>query len=243
MKPAMTPQQARLAGDGGSGFSLYRELAVGSAGNLALLYYELNLLLFGNLPGLAGYGMRSIFFPRMLKACGGRPAFGRSLVIRNPASITLGKRVMIDDFAVLDARGEASIALADFVSVGRFTTITAKGGMVDLGAGVNIGSYCRIATQSRIEIGESTLVAAYCYLGPGNHQRGDDDTPLIAREMEIKGGVRIGRNVWIGARATILDGVTIGDGAIVGAHSLVRSDVPAGAVVAGTPAKIISTHS
>ena len=52
--------------------------------------------------------------------------------------------------------------------------------------------------------------------------------------------VRIGSNSWIGTRATILDGVTIGQNAIVGAHSLVKDDVPDGAVVAGTPAKILS---
>jgi acetyltransferase-like isoleucine patch superfamily enzyme len=239
----MTPQQARLVDEKSSGFSLYRELAVGAGGNLALLGYELNMLLLANLPGLAGYGLRSIFYPRMLRACGARPALGRSLVIRNPGAISLGKKVLVDDFAVLDARGDSAISLGDFVSIGRFTTITAKAGMVDLAAGVNVGSYCRVATQSRVEIGESTLVAAYCYIGPGNHQRGDGETPLIAREMEIKGGVKIGCNAWIGAHTTILDGVTIGNGAIVGAHSLVRADVPDGAVVAGVPAKIINSHS
>ncbi|MCB0322363.1 MAG: acyltransferase [Bdellovibrionales bacterium] len=61
--------------------------------------------------------------------------------------------------------------------------------------------------------------------------------------MELKGGVRIGKHCWIGTRATILDGVTIGDHAVVGAHSLVREDVPPGAVVAGVPAKIVKAGS
>ena len=52
-------------------------------------------------------------------------------------------------------------------------------------------------------------------------------------------GIIIGNDVWIGARAIILDGVTIGDGAIVGAGSVVTKDVPAFAVVGGSPARLI----
>jgi acetyltransferase-like isoleucine patch superfamily enzyme len=51
--------------------------------------------------------------------------------------------------------------------------------------------------------------------------------------------VRVGNDVWIGARAVILDGVSIGDGAIIGAGSVVTKDVPDYAIVAGTPARII----
>lgn len=238
--PAMTPQQRALTESSNSGFALYKDIAVGKASTLHLLHYELCLLMFGHLPGLLGLGTRSLFYPALFKACGKRPGFGRDLVIRNPRSISLGKKVLIDDCAVLDARGQnAALDLADYVSIGRFTTLAAKGGSIRLGQGVNVGSYCRIATQSMISIGESTLVAAYAYIGPGNHQQGDGDQALIERPMEIKGGVTIGREAWIGTRATILDGVTIGERAIVGAHSLVRDDVPAGAVVAGVPAKRI----
>ncbi len=238
--PSITPQQRHVIAGLESPLSLYREITVGNQSIPFLIWFELCTFLGTNLPGLLGFALRSTLYPTMFRQCGGRPAIGRGVVLRNPRSITFGKKVLVDDSAVLDARGNgASLTLEDFVSVGRFTTLAAKGGAIVAHRGVNIGSYCRIATQSRIEIHESVLIAAYCYIGPGNHQEGDHTTPLIERPMEIKGGVTIGKNAWIGARTTILDGVSIGEGAIVGAHSLVRSDVPAGAVVAGSPAKVI----
>lgn len=239
ISPSVTRQQEAFARTQGlSALAQYKEYAVGSDQSYAaLLYYELLTGLFSNLPGLPGFALRALLYPTLFRACGKRPAFGRSVVIRNPRRIAIGQRALIDDFAVLDVRGSGSITLSDMVSIGRFTTIAAKEGDILLAPGANIGSYCRIATNSKVTIGESALIAAYCYIGPGNHQRGLDDQPLISRPMEIKGGVAIGKHAWIGAGTTILDGVTIGAGAIVGAHSLVRHDVPEGAVVAGTPAR------
>lgn len=51
--------------------------------------------------------------------------------------------------------------------------------------------------------------------------------------------IHVGKHVWIGMNATIMKGVTIGDNAIVGAGAIVTKDVPANAIVAGVPAKII----
>ena len=240
-EPAMTPQQKKLMNYDRSPLALYKELSVGRDASTAhFLLYEFVTTVFSGLPGLTGFGARSFFYPALFGSCQGRPGFGRGVVIRRPRAIHLGAKVLVDDYAALDARGDdAEIKIGSCVTIGRFSAIGAKNGKIEFHDGVNVGAFCRIASQSKVVIGESTLVAAYVYIGPGNHQQGNGEEALIEREMEIKGGVVIGKHAWIGTRATILDGVTIGDGAIVGAHSLVREDVPAGAVVAGCPAKIL----
>jgi acetyltransferase-like isoleucine patch superfamily enzyme len=58
-------------------------------------------------------------------------------------------------------------------------------------------------------------------------------------DVEMVQPVRIGDHVWIGARALVLKGVTIGDGAVVAAGAVVTGDVPARAIVAGAPARVI----
>ncbi|RMG43171.1 MAG: hypothetical protein D6719_04340 [Candidatus Dadabacteria bacterium] len=236
--PAMTRQQKEYTSTR-SGFSAYRHMTVGESSLAFLVYYELVNFCFSNVAGLAGYGLRALFYRKLFERCGKRPAIGKGVLLRNPAQVQIGDKLLLDDYAVLDAHDNGKIKIGGYVSIGRYTTVAAKGGRVVLKNGVNIGSYCRIATHSKIEIGESTLVAAYCYIGPGNHQQGDQETPLIARDMDIKGGVKIGKHCWLGTRVTVLDGVTIGDRAIIAAHSFVKDDVPAGAVVAGIPAKIL----
>lgn len=239
--PAMTKQQAELTSGAQSGFGLYKELAVGTEASLLnLLGFEAATLLSANLPGLLGYGLRSVLYPLIFSKCGRRPGIGRGVILRRPGNISLGSKVIVDDYATLDVRGARGfIEIGNHVSISRFSSIVARGGAITLHNGVNIGSYCRLGTQSKLEIGESTLIAAYCYLGPGNHQHGDGSTPLISQEMEVKGGVKIGSQCWLGTRVTVLDGVTIGDGAIIGAHSLVKDNIPAGAIAVGTPAKVV----
>ena len=239
-KPAMTAQQAKFTSSSDGALKTYIQLAVGNQSFLHWLYYEFCILLFSNLSGVIGLGLRRIFYPALFSKCGKRPALGKGVVIRCPKKISIADKVIVDDYATLDVRGtEGEISIADHVSLGRGSSLVAKEGSIVLEQGVNIGSQCRIATQSKVTVGESTLIAAYTYIGPGNHQIGDEETPTISRDMEIKDGVTIGKNVWIGTRATILDGVSIGEGSVVGAHSLVRENVPANTIVAGVPAKVV----
>lgn len=231
---AISEQQKKFAF---GGLAEYRDLVSGDSW-VNLVKEEFYSLFFANLPGLLGFGLRSVSLNQILKSCGTRPAFGRAVSLKRPSQISVGNRVLIDDFVSLEVKGsEGRIELGDFVSIGKQTIVAAKNGSVSLAAGVNISSQCRIATQTSVSIGESTLIAAYCYIGPGNHSRGAG--PIIEQPMDLRGGVSIGKNCWIGAGSTILDGVKIGDGATIGAHSLVINDIPSGATAVGTPAKII----
>ena len=240
MKPAMTPQQAELSDPEKSVLNKYRRLAVGNASWPAFFYYEVCTTFVSGLSGMAGFGLRRLLYPALFARSGGKSAFGRGVLIRRPRQISIGCNCLFDDYSALDVReDDASLLIGDHVSVGRFTTIAAKGGHIHLADGANIGSYCRVATQTRVEIGRSVLIAAYTYIGPGNHQSADGQVPMIAREMEKKGGVRIGDHAWLGSHVTVLDGVTIGVGAVVGAHSLVLDDIPAGMVAVGCPARVI----
>jgi sugar O-acyltransferase (sialic acid O-acetyltransferase NeuD family) len=67
------------------------------------------------------------------------------------------------------------------------------------------------------------------------------DWSVIGANVTIAGGTRLGENCYIGAGASIIDGITIGDGALVGLGSVVIRDVPAGARVAGNPARVLSS--
>jgi hypothetical protein len=146
--PAMTALQQEFSDTSRSGVALYRRLAVGEASLLYLIGYEAVQTLLAGIPGILGLGLRSVAYPHLFKSCGKRPAIGRGTILRIPNQVSLGNGVLVDDYCTLDVRGQgASIDVGDRVSIGRFSTIAAKGGTIRLGAGCNIGSYCRVATN------------------------------------------------------------------------------------------------
>jgi len=118
-------------------------------------------------------------------------------------------------------------------------SVLRPGAAIVLGAGVGLSGVSIVAT-TRVEIGENTLV------GSGAVIWDTDFHPLDPRQRRVhptrgaaSAAIDIGRDVFIGARAMILKGVTIGNGVVVGAGAVVTRDVPAGAVVAGNPAQIV----
>lgn len=113
--------------------------------------------------------------------------------------------------------------------------------LVSLGNNCHIQMNCKLfGCGGGIEIGDGTILSHDIQIFARNHNYDSDDLCLLPYdERDIHKKVTIGRNVWIGARSTILPGVNIGDGAVIGAASVVSKDVPPCAVVCGNPARIV----
>jgi acetyltransferase-like isoleucine patch superfamily enzyme len=103
---------------------------------------------------------------------------------------------------------------------------------IKVGKNVFINSGCRFQDQGGISIGDGVLVGHNVVLVTLNH-----DVDPKKRSTLHPAPIKIDNNVWIGANATVVPGVTIGEGAIVAAGSVVTKDVPSNVIVGGVPAK------
>jgi acetyltransferase-like isoleucine patch superfamily enzyme len=109
--------------------------------------------------------------------------------------------------------------------------------IVEIGCHTFLGAGTQIDVQESVEIGDHTLIAPGCFIT--DHDHGIAVEQRIDQQPCVVAPVRIGSDVWIGAKACILRGVSIGDGAIVAAASVVRHSVAPGTIVAGVPARQI----
>lgn len=106
---------------------------------------------------------------------------------------------------------------------------------IKIGAGAFLNFNCVILDVVEVVIGDMTQIGPGVQILTADHPR---DPTQRAAGLEFGRPVHIGRNVWIGAGAIILPGVSIGDDAIIGAGSIVTGDVPAGATAFGNPARV-----
>jgi acetyltransferase-like isoleucine patch superfamily enzyme len=133
---------------------------------------------------------------------------------------------------------DAKLHLGRWSWVGTDSKIRVHEGEVRIGAKTVLGQECTISAYQHVSIGRECVIADRVMLIDFDHGMVEVDRPV--REQGIyKRDVRVGNNVWIGYGACILRGVTVGDNAIIGTSAVVTRDVPANAVVAGVPARVI----
>lgn len=105
------------------------------------------------------------------------------------------------------------------------------GATISIGNGTYLNRRTEITCKSNVTIGDDCAISWDVLITDTDYHQFMASDPV--------GPVKIGNNVWIGAKAIILKGVTIGDGAVIAAGSVVTKDVPAAALVRGNPATVV----
>lgn len=175
------------------------------------------------------------------------------LVEKESWQVRVLKRVLVPSFAVrliylvrygamISSRAEVNFSRAARWGrgcvVSAFTKIKIAGPFV-LGRRVHIAAGSFLAAESGgIEIGDDTMIGPNCAILSSNYRYDRLDLPLHAQGFTSQ-GVRIGRNVWIGANSVVLDGARIGNNVIVSAGSVVSGTIPDNAIVQGNPAVVV----
>jgi acetyltransferase-like isoleucine patch superfamily enzyme len=107
---------------------------------------------------------------------------------------------------------------------------------ITIGKKVFINACCNFQDQGGITIGDGALIGHKVVMATVNHGYAPEK-----RQLNYPAPIVIGKNVWVGSNATILQGVTIGDDAIVAAGAVVTRDVAPGTIVGGVPARFLKT--
>ncbi len=222
----------------------YQDMVVGSRSFWFLLKFELVALLFSRVPGALGIFLRGVFYPFILGEVKPGVVFGVDVWFRHPLKIQIGSGSIIDDGVLLDAKGSDNrgIIVGDSCYIGRGSVLSCKEGDIVLGDRANVSTWCNISSNSKITIGEKTLLGPYVSLFATTHNFDETGKAILDQGWTSK-GITIGQNCWLGARVSVLDGVTIGSNSVVGTGAVVNADLPANVVAVGAPAKPIKKRN
>ena len=105
---------------------------------------------------------------------------------------------------------------------------------ISLGKHVFINACCHFQDHGGVTLGDGCLIGHNVVFATLNH-----DVDPEKRAAMTPAPIVLGKNVWVGSNATLLQGVTVGDGAIIAAGAVVTKEVPANTVVGGVPARFI----
>jgi acetyltransferase-like isoleucine patch superfamily enzyme len=132
----------------------------------------------------------------------------------------------------------ATLRIGRWAWLGHGCKIRVHEGEVSIGAKTVIGQECTISAYQHVSVGRECIIADRVMLIDFDHGVTEVERPIRAQGI-YKRDVRVGHNVWIGYGACILRGVTVGDNGVIGTSSVVTGDVPANAIVAGVPARVL----
>jgi acetyltransferase-like isoleucine patch superfamily enzyme len=153
--------------------------------------------------------------------------------IRYP-NVILGRGVRIR--GKLDVRGKIRVTIGEGSRLGKRVEIWGNGD-VTIGKNVLLNDPW-IYSERSISIGDDCLISD-CFIVDTDFHNLEPHLRHAPPGPKASAPIVIDRNVWIGARASVLKGVEIGEDSVVGLGSIIRKPVPAGVVVIGNPQQIV----
>lgn len=189
---------------------------------------------------------RAFMMARGIFKTGKKVFVGNSTKIYNSRNIVFGKGVTIERHCIIDGYASQKIKLGNNARIGAFSTLTSTSHFSKYGIGLKmgnnsaIGDFTHFGAAGGIEIGDDVIMGAYISFHSENHNF--SDTSKLIREQGVTSkGIKIGNNVWVGAKATFLDGCIVGNNSVVAAGAVVNGVYPDNSIIGGVPAKVIKS--
>jgi acetyltransferase-like isoleucine patch superfamily enzyme len=171
-------------------------------------------------------------------------SYARLLVRYALLKLRFGSRLRTDGICFicpgvhLEIGRHATLEIGRWAWIGHGSKIRVHEGEVIIGAKTVMGQECTISAYQHVSIGRECIIADRTMLIDFDHGVTEVERPIRAQGIYMR-DVRVGHNVWMGYGSCVLRGVSIGDNSIVGTSAVCSRDVPANAVVAGVPARVI----
>ncbi|WNV90053.1 acyltransferase [Umezawaea sp. Da 62-37] len=134
--------------------------------------------------------------------------------------------------------GYGRLEIGRWVHIGDGNAIRCHEGSLRIGDKAVFGKDNTVNCYLDVEIGAATLVADWVYICDFDHVTTDITVPIKDQGI-VKSPVRIGPDTWLGTKVTVTRGTRIGRGCVVGAHAVVRGEVPDYKIAVGIPARVV----
>jgi acetyltransferase-like isoleucine patch superfamily enzyme len=169
---------------------------------------------------------------------GAKIVHGRKIIFGN--NVSLGRYALINGLSIRGVVIGKNFSIGDFSTIECTGIYRAVGDRLIIGDNVGINSYCFIGVRGEVIIGDNVIFGPRVTILSEQHNYKNIDE-LIKLQGEKRYKTVIEDNVWVGAGATIMPGVTIKTGTVVGAGAVVTKDTDFNAIVAGGASKKIKT--
>jgi len=213
-----------------------------ASGVPAYIAEQFILTLFSWIPTIIGVGLRSLVY-RLIMKLDGAVGIEAGVRIAYANKIHLEKNVYLDSGVYLHAL-PAGISIGHDTFIMHHTMLHVFNFRNLPQAGIKIGHNCFIGEfnvmrgQGGISIGNNVYTGPMAQIVAVNHVYSDPHK-LIREQGITAQGITIEDDVWLGANAVVVDGVSIGQGSIIGAGAVVTKDIPPYSIAVGAPAKVV----